>query len=113
MPQQPTNRILLKLDVFRVPQHQLNEVVIGRKNRQTNFVPTVDLAVLEGHNQGVSRRHATLIRKNDWLMIIDHSSKNGTFLNGQPLIPEQPRIIRDGDTIRIGLITLQISYQTD
>lgn len=97
--------------IFRVPNDLLDEVVIGRKNRQTGFVPTVDLSVLEGHSQGVSRRHATLMRKNNWLMIVDHSSKNGTSLNGQPLAPEQPRIIRDGDIIRIGLISLLVSYE--
>jgi hypothetical protein len=97
--------------VFRIPHDQLNEVVIGRKNRQTNFMPTVDLAALEGHTNGVSRRHATLLRKGNWLVLIDHQSKNGTTLNGQPLTPEQPRIVRDGDTIRVGLINLLVSYQ--
>jgi hypothetical protein len=97
--------------VFSIARDRLEEVIIGRKNRQNNFVPTVDLTALDGHTKGVSRRHATLLRKGNWLMIVDHISKNGSALNGQPLVPEQPRIVREGDTIRIGLINLIVSYQ--
>jgi hypothetical protein len=97
--------------VFSIARDRLDEVIIGRKNRQNNFVPTVDLTALDGHTKGVSRRHATLLRKGNWLMIVDHDSKNGSALNGQLLVPEQPRIIREGDTIRIGLINLIVSYQ--
>ena len=97
--------------VFSIARDRLDEVIIGRNSRQSNFVPTVDLTVLDGHTKGVSRRHATLLRKGNWLMIVDHNSKNGSALNGQSLTPEQPRIVREGDTIRIGLINLIVSYQ--
>ena len=70
----------------------------------------VDLSELEAHKFGVSRRHATLSRERHLLKIVDHHSVNGTFLNGQKLVPEQSRIVRDKDIIRLGGMVLQIFY---
>ena len=60
---------------------------------------------------GVSRRHATISYRDNWLILIDHNSTNGTFLNGHRLVPEQPRVIRDKDTIRVGGIILHVAYE--
>lgn len=95
---------------FRFQNQQLNEIVIGRKNRQISFVPTIDLSSLDGRKKGVSRRHATMIHKNGLMMLIDHHSVNGTYINGQRVTPEQARIIRDKDTIRFGMLTLHVKY---
>ena len=35
---------------------------------------------------------------------------NGTFLNGQRLVPNQPRILRDGDEIRLGHLVLYVRF---
>ena len=96
---------------FIISQDDLSEAIIGRTNQQTGFSPAIDLASLEGHKYGVSRRHATISYRDNWLILIDHNSTNGTFLNGHRLVPEQPRVIRDKDTIRIGGVVLHVTYE--
>ena len=96
---------------FVIPPKELQEAVIGRTNRDTGYSPTIDLTQLEAHKFGVSRRHATISYRDNWLILIDHNSTNGTFLNGHRLVPEQPRVIRDNDTIRVGGIILHVAYE--
>jgi DNA-binding response OmpR family regulator len=50
----------------------------------------------------VSRRHAELNRTPQGYTIRDMGSKNGTFLNGEPIFDE-PRLVRTGDEIGIAL----------
>ena len=50
----------------------------------------------------VSRRHAKIVYSNNTYTIQDLGSKNGTFLNGQP-ISQEPQPIRNGDEIGIAL----------
>jgi FHA domain len=97
--------------IFHVPHHKLSEVVIGRSKEHATNQPDVSLAALPDSHL-VSRLHAILKLHNQILMLVDQGSKNGTFLNGQRLLPEQARIVRDKDIIRIGLISLKVSYQT-
>jgi hypothetical protein len=50
----------------------------------------------------VSRRHAEITQTVEGYTIRDLGSKNGTFLNGEP-VSQQPRLIRNGDEIGIAL----------
>jgi len=50
----------------------------------------------------VSRQHAEISRTDDSYIIRDLGSKNGTFLNGQPVLG-QSQILRNGDEIGIAL----------
>ncbi len=49
----------------------------------------------------VSRRHACIERRDGNYFIVDDQSKNGTFVNGEPVL--QPRLLIDGDEIQIAL----------
>ena len=105
--------ILLELKTqkrFHISADELREVLIGRVNQNTHYMPTVDLSDVDGQKQGVSRRHATLQKAGNLLQLIDHHSVNGTFLNGEKLVPEQARIVRDKDVIRLGGVSLQVIY---
>jgi two-component system cell cycle response regulator len=64
---------------------------------------------LEG--PGISRHHARLVCLPDGTVDLeDLGSKNGTFVQGEPL--EGPRKLRDGDKLQIGNATiLKLSYQ--
>jgi pSer/pThr/pTyr-binding forkhead associated (FHA) protein len=61
--------------------------------------------------QGVSRRHAIIRRGENTLTLIDLGSTNGTHLNGQRLTPNQPRVLRDGDEIRMGRLVFHIYFK--
>ena len=50
----------------------------------------------------VSRQHAELRRTPHGYTLRDLGSKNGTFLNGEP-VSEEPRFIRTGDEVGIAL----------
>jgi pSer/pThr/pTyr-binding forkhead associated (FHA) protein len=60
--------------------------------------------------KGVSRIHATIERSEDTLTITDLGSSNGTYLNGQRLIANQPRVLRDGDEIKFGKLVTHIYF---
>jgi hypothetical protein len=93
---------------------KITELVIGRKDPATGDTPAVDLEPFGAIEQGVSRRHAEIIRKDSGsLQIVDRGSPNGTFLNGQRLIANQPRILRDGDELRLGRLVLLVKFHRE
>ncbi len=90
----------------RIPLHG-DYVRIGRRSLSKGIVPEIDLSgPLE--DVGVSHRHAVLMRQpeGDWALV-DQRSTNGTFLNADhdPVPPDQPVPLRDGDRIHIGAWT--------
>lgn len=69
--------------------------LVGKAN---NSVP-LHYAIYD--NNRVSRSHATFLCENGRYFIRDNQSRNGTFLNGKPLLPLQPMELKDGDEIRL------------
>jgi len=67
------------------------EMVIGRDQECDVVLP----------DRQVSRRHAVVHHKDENYIIEDCRSKNGTYVNGQPL--EGPYLLQDGDEIQIAL----------
>lgn len=95
-------RIILTAD-------EIENLVLGRHDPQTGSTPIIDLTESGAADKGVSRQHAFIKRVDHGVLaVIDNNSSNGTYLNGQKLIPNQPRILRDGDTIRLGHLTLNV-----
>lgn len=88
----------------------IDELVIGRFDPDTNTSPPVDLEAAGGMDRGVSRRHASIIRQEGLLYVSDHGSHNGTYLNGQRLVAKQPRILRDGDDLRLAQLVLRVKF---
>jgi pSer/pThr/pTyr-binding forkhead associated (FHA) protein len=69
-----------------------DHVTLGR--RQSADVPL-------GWDDEVSRLHAELVRKGeDWTLMDDGLSLNGSFVNGEPV--RGHRRLQDGDALRIG-----------
>lgn len=89
---------------------EIEELTLGRFDPATGQTPELDLTEYQAAEKGVSRRHATIIRRENALSIIDQGSPNGTFLNGQRLVPHQPRMLRDGDEVRLGHLVLRITF---
>lgn len=86
------------------------EIELGRIDPDTGEAPAVDLTEHGGVDKGVSRRHATIIQRDGALYIVDNDSANGTYLNGQKLVASQPRVLRDGDDIRLGHLVLRVNF---
>jgi hypothetical protein len=96
-------------DVEPIRVDLATEKTIGRTHK--NYTPDIDLGPYDAYDRGVSRKHAILRRQSDTIVIIDLNSANSTYLNGQRLVPEQPRIIRDGDEIRLGQLVIRVSFE--
>lgn len=90
----------------------IEQVIIGRKDTDNRLPPDIDLSPYGAAEKGVSRVHAAILRTEEALVLIDKGSANGTHLNGQRLIPQQPRVLRDGDEIRLGRLVAHIYFTT-
>ncbi len=97
---------------FAFEAKTIDHLTIGRRDPLTGESPEVDLELYGGLDKGVSRRHASVIRSDGSLNIVDNGSPNGTYLNGQKLVAQQARIVRDGDDIRLGHMVLRVAFET-
>lgn len=94
-----------------IPVQRLSELIIGRTDPQTGEEVDVDLTEYDGEEQGVSRKHAILNAREMLPIIRDLGSYNGSFLNGQKLVPEQGYQIESGDELRLGRLTIRVYYK--
>jgi hypothetical protein len=79
---------VLVLDVDR-------EIILGRAHNEPGIPqPDVDLSPYGALEKGVSRNHLALMRDHDTVVVTDMGSANSTYLNGQRLMPYEPRILR-------------------
>ena len=65
-------------------------------------------------DEGISRRHLSLVRSGDDVFVEDLGSANGTALNGEPLAGTAR--LRDGDTLELGgfrLVLRIVSEEAD
>ncbi|MBL8163253.1 MAG: FHA domain-containing protein [Anaerolineae bacterium] len=85
--------------------------ILGRSDTNSPQKPDLDLTPYGALEKGVSRIHAAIYRSEDTLTLVDMGSANGTHLNGQRLIPDQPRILRDGDEIRLGKLVAHVYFK--
>lgn len=86
-------------------------MVFGRADTTSPRQPDVDLTPFGALEKGVSRIHAAIERSDDVLTLVDMGSSNGTHLNGQRLAPDQPRVLRDGDEVRLGKLVAHIYFK--
>lgn len=87
------------------------ETVLGRYDGTSTITPTLDLTPFGAYENGVSRIHAAIRRGEDTLTLVDLGSVNGTHLNGQRLLPNQPRVLHDGDEVRLGKLICHIYFK--
>lgn len=60
-------------------------------------------------NEGVSRKHATLVPRDGSWHVVDHNSTGGTFLNGVRLVEGRAMVIRPGDLLKVGPCAFRIT----
>ena len=86
-----------------------SHAILGRTEHNSSEVD-INLAAYDAAQKGVSRRHASLGVINTGVIVCDLKSTNGTFLNGQRLLPGQRRVIKDGDQLMLGKLLLYVFY---
>lgn len=60
-------------------------------------------------NETVSSHHARLVYHHDQWWLEDLESRNGTFLNGEPLTA--PVVLTDHDVVRCGEVSFSIAFE--
>lgn len=87
-----------------------DETTIGRADPVTGILPDVDLTAVDT-NRSVSRRHAKIIKSNDDYVVLEEvGTVNGTFVNDQRIPTGVPVIIHDGDLVKIGLVSMKAVF---
>src|SRR5260221_14438266 len=109
----PTSAILIKVGDLdtSMPLSNKDEFFIGRYDPDNAVTLSLDLTPYGAREQGVSRVHAAIRRGEGTITLVDLNSANGTHLNGQRLSPNQPRVLRDGDEVRLAKLIFRIFFK--
>lgn len=90
----------------------LNKVIhVGRVDPAATVFPEIDLTDDGASARTVSRRHARILKEGDSVIVEDLGSVNGTFVNGERLVPYLPETLRDGDTLQVGQLMIDVKIQ--
>lgn len=98
---------------FLIAHDGADNILIGRMGSEKNNTTSIDLSKLAGWNGGVSRQHASLIRLDYNWHVIDHHSKNGTYLNGKRIQPEKAHRLHDKDFISFGYVNFLVTSSSE
>jgi hypothetical protein len=85
-------------------------IILGRLDKDNPSEMDIDLSPYGAVERGVSRQHACLELLRKTVMLTDLGSTNGTFLNDQRVMPQQRRVVRDNDEIRLGRLVIHIYF---
>ena len=78
---------------------------------ETESNTQINLSQISGRSGGVSRFHASFQWHNNSLYVIDHNSKNGTYLNDHRLEPEHLTELTDRDIVSFGYVSCVVYFQ--
>jgi pSer/pThr/pTyr-binding forkhead associated (FHA) protein len=66
---------------------------------------------LRPKSESISRKHCALVQKDGRLLALDLKSRNGTFVNDKELATNKAKILKDGDTLRVGQLEFQVMIE--
>jgi pSer/pThr/pTyr-binding forkhead associated (FHA) protein len=96
-------------DTDPIAVERTSDVIIGRN--EDDVVVRVDLGPYGGQDKGVSRQHVRLVASDRPPTVVDLDSYNGTFINGQRLIPQQSFSLKTGDELRLGRFVMRVFFK--
>ena len=99
IPSIPPLKLLGESEAVEIFSFSLEEVSVGRD-------PAADLCL---DHPTISARHARLSFHHSQWWVEDLHSKNGTFLNGEPV--GEPMVITQGDRLGFGQVSLIIEIE--
>ena len=85
-------------------------ILLGRGDTTPLNRYDINLSPYSARERGVSRRHAQIYFYNGELYLEDLDSSNGTLVNGEPLTPNLPHKLHDGDEILLGRMMLWVNF---
>lgn len=95
------------------PQKSDHEIIVGRSTKGSVLAPDIDLSGKQAADLGVSRLHLSIRYEKEHHAVLgaDLGSANGSFLNGQRMMPKEVRVLRHGDELRLGKMVLLVSFR--
>jgi serine/threonine-protein kinase len=105
-PQQQARLILL--DGGHVFPLQGAKLLIGREDPRREIHPDI---LINDESKTVGRIHACLSCQQGQWCIEDRNARNKTRLNGDVLIPYEPKPLKDGDRLRFGRVEARFELQ--
>ncbi|MEP7289902.1 MAG: FHA domain-containing protein [Chloroflexota bacterium] len=103
--------IILEIGDKQITVPLAEVITIGRSSDIAgDETPGVDLSPFGAGDQGVSRKHIKIKRKNILVYVADLGSLNGTLLNGRRLIPNAERLLRNGDELQLGRLKIRVKF---
>lgn len=96
---------------FKVrPQKETHDLIIGRSDASVK--PDIDLTEFGAGGMGVSRMHISIHydARHSTLSVTDMNTLNGTYINGVQLHPQEVRVLRHGDELRMGQFVLTVHF---
>jgi pSer/pThr/pTyr-binding forkhead associated (FHA) protein len=83
-------------------------IILGRA--PNGRYPILDLSQIQNNLEGVSTHHAAILFNEGEYYITDLNSTSGTWVNDERLPAEMPRLLQNGDQIRIGQVYLYVCF---
>lgn len=109
--------LLLLKDTLQVirkqPAEMDHELIIGRASEESIIAPDIDLTPYNAAELGISRAHLALRYESarDVLTVADLDSANGSYVNDVRLHPNEVRVLRHGDELRLGMLSFEVIFQ--
>jgi CRP-like cAMP-binding protein len=86
--------------------NRTGDTLVGRADPVTGISPDVDLTQMDTQ-RSTSRRHAKIFSDAEGFHVVEEIGvMNGTYVNGRKLATGEPSPIKDGDVLKVGLISL-------
>ncbi|NJN65521.1 MAG: FHA domain-containing protein, partial [Chloroflexaceae bacterium] len=104
-------RLVVKESGLALPLPDAAQALVGRADPVSNFYPDIDLSPYGALQAGVGRRHVRIQLQGAEIFVEDLDSTNGTFLNGQRLLPHTPCPLKHGDEMRLGAMALVVQLE--
>jgi len=86
------------------------KLLVGRQDDEVGNQLNIDLDPFNADELGVSRIHVELDTAVHPPTITDLDSYNGTYINGQKLMPHQSYPLQSSDEVRLGRMALRVYY---
>lgn len=112
-PQKPGFMVCLQIRGLneRLYFEDSTDIVLGRLDLTNPDLSRFDLSRFGGHERGVSREHCLMRYQDGALTVTDLGSVNGTRLNLERLAANEPRTLKDGDSLVLGSLTITIRFE--
>ncbi len=101
--------ITLEVGQAKIALPVADVVTMGRDDPASN-TPHIDLSPYGAYERGVSRKHVQFRRTNTLVYVSDMGSTNGTFINGRQLLPQDKRLLHNGDELRLGQLRMKVKF---